>query len=286
MPAEVNNPPCPLHGAPPRSLYTHNFLGIVQAAEAILTTVSGLGTTSYTRCPYGYPSSFEGVVRVLEDLNATVSGLSGGLDNIAAGSGIYFTASGTSTVINATVVSASGVSITAGSGIYLSDAGTRINLNAVGADGVGVSYSGTTALISGAGSSFAVVSGSPGDDYRAGSLWFDTSQGRLFVYASGNDVSDPDWYQANSDTIVAKGNLPPSGTGPYAPPRDGTVWFSTMLGSLFVYDVASSGWYEAGPSRSFAYGAAAPAPSVQGAGWYSTSDNTLKVWDGTAWITV
>ena len=35
MPAEVNNPPCPLHGAPPRSLHTHNFLGIVQAAESI-----------------------------------------------------------------------------------------------------------------------------------------------------------------------------------------------------------------------------------------------------------
>jgi len=286
MPAEVNNPPCPLHGAPPRSLHTHNFFGIVQAAEAILATVSGLGTTSYTRCPYGYPSSFEGVVRVLEDINATVSGLSGGLSNIAAGSGIYFTASGTSTVINATVVSASGVSITAGSGIYLSDAGTRINLDAVGSDGVGVSYSGTTAIISGTGSSLAVVSGEPGVDYRAGSLWFDTNQGRLFVYASGNDVANPDWYQTNSDAIVSKSDAPPSGTGVNAPPRDGSMWFNTLLGSLFVYDVTTSGWYEAGPSRSFIYDSATPPPTVAGAGWYSTSDSTLKVWDGTAWIAV
>lgn len=285
MPAEVNSPPCALHGEPPRSLHTHNFFGIVQAAEAILATVSGLGTTSYTRCPYGYPNSFEGVVRILEDLNATISGIDT-TENLAAGSGIYFTTSGTSTVINATVVSASGVSITAGSGIYLSDAGTRINLDAVGAAGVDVAYSGTTAVISGTGSSFAVVSGDPGTDYRAGSLWFDTNQGRLFVYASGNGVTTPDWYQTNADAIVAKSDAPPSGTGVNAPPRDGSMWFSTLLGSLFVYDITTSGWYEAGPSRSFIYDSATPPPTVEGAGWYSTSDNTLRVWDGTAWIAV
>jgi len=292
MPAEVNNPPCPLHGAPPRSLHTHNFLGIVQAAESILDTVSGLGTTSYTRCPYGYPSNFEGVVRILEDLNATISGVSGGGGDIAAGSGIYFTASGTATVINATVTSASGLTISAGSGIYLSDAGTRINLDAIGDGSVTVLYSGTTAIISGTdtqgggggGGSAVVISGAPGTGYSAGSLWFDTNEGRLFVYASGNGVSDPAWYQTNAEAIASKGEAPPSGTGLNAPPRDGSIWFNSLMGSLFVYDAVTSGWYETGPSRSFAYGPAAPAPSTEGAGWFDSSTNRLKVWDGSSWV--
>ena len=358
MPAEVNNPPCPLHGAPPRSLHTHNFFGVVQAAEAILATVSGLGTTSYTRCPYGYPNSFEGVVRVLEDINATVSGLTTGSDLIA-GSGVYISPSGSSVEVGVNAVGLAGADVTysgafvvvsgqvstssavvsgavagegitvtssgdsfvistnlrgegnvdfrydgstgvvsgileAGSGIYLSNAGKQVNLDALGTGSVTVLYSGTTALISGTdtqgggggGGSAVVISGEPGADYSAGSLWFDTNEGRLFIYASGNGVSEPAWYQANAEAIALKSEVPPSGTGLNAPPRDGALWFNNLLGSLFVYDATTSGWYESAPSRSFAYGPAAPAPSTEGAGWYSTSDNALKVWDGTNWISV
>jgi len=289
---EINVPACPTHGARPRALHSESFQGIVEVIEELIGTVSGVGTTSYSRCPYGYPWNFEGVVRALEDLNTSISGISGGGGgDIAAGSGIYFTTSGTATVINATVVSASGISISAGSGIYLSDAGTRINLDAIGDGSVTVLYSGTTAIISGTdtqggggGGSAVVISGEPGTGYSAGSLWFDTNEGRLFVYASGNGVSDPAWYQTNAEAIASKGEAPPSGTGLNAPPRDGSIWFNSLMGSLFVYDAVTSGWYETGPSRSFAYGPAAPAPSTEGAGWYSTSDNALKVWDGTAWI--
>ena len=97
-------------------------------------------------------------------------------------------------------------------------------------------------------------------------------------------MSEPAWYQTNAEAIALKGEVPPSGTGLNAPPRDGSIWFNNLMGSLFVYDAATSGWYETGPSRSFAYGIAAPAPSTEGAGWYSTTDNALKVWDGTNWI--
>ena len=293
---EVNVPACPTHGARPRSLHSESFEGIVTVIEELIGTVSGVGTVSYSRCPYGYPFNFEGVVRALEDLNTSISGISGGGGgaDIAAGSGIYFTTSGTATVINATVVSASGISISAGSGIYLSDAGTRINLNAVGEGSVTVLYSGTIAVISGTdtqggggGGASVTVSGEPGTGYAAGDLWFDTNEGRLFVYASGNGVSDPAWYQTNAEAIALKSETAPSGTGENAPPRDGSIWFNTLMGSLFVYDATTSGWYETGPSRSFAYGPAAPAStSTEGAGWFDTSTNRLKVWTGTDWADI
>jgi hypothetical protein len=293
---EINIPPCPLHGDRPRALHTENFEGIVTVIDELLLTVSGVvGTTTYTRCPYGYPYNFEGVVRALEDLNASMSGIQGGgggaASGIVSGSGIYITQSGDFQVINATITSASGLTITAGSGIYLSDAGTRINLNAIGDGSVTVLYSGTVAVISGTdtqggggGGASVTVSGEPGTGYAAGDLWFDTNQGRLFVYASGNGVSEPAWYQGNAEAIALKGDLPPSGNGLNAPPRDGLIWFNQLMGSLFVYDATTSGWYETGPSRSFAYGSIAPAPSVEGAGWYSTTDSALKVWDGANWI--
>jgi hypothetical protein len=294
--AEINVPACPTHGSIPRALHSENFEGIVTVIESIIETVSGVGTVSYSRCPYGYPWNFEGVVRALEDLNTSISGISGGGGgaDIAAGSGIYFTTSGTATVINATVVSASGISISAGSGIYLSDAGTRINLNAVGEGSVTVLYSGTVAVISGTdtqggggGGASVTVSGEPGTGYAAGDLWFDTNEGRLFVYASGIGVSDPAWYQTNAEAIALKSEAPPSGTGENAPPRDGSIWFNTLMGSLFVYDATTSGWYETGPSRSFAYGPAAPAStSTEGAGWFDTNTNRLKVWTGTDWADI
>lgn len=290
---EINIPPCPTHGSFPRALHTENFEGIVTVIEEIIETISGVGTLSYSRCPYGYPWNFEGVVRALEDLNTSISGIQGGggasASGIAAGSGIYITQSGDIQIINATVVSASGISISAGSGIYLSDAGTRINLNAVGEGGVTVSYSGSLAVISGAegGGASVTVSGDPGVGYESGDLWFDTNQGRLFVYASGNGVSEPSWYQTGSDPVILKSEVPPSGTGLNAPPRDGSIWFNTLMGSLFVYDATTSGWYETGPSRSFAYGPSAPAgTSTEGAGWYDSANSTLKVWDGTAWVSV
>jgi hypothetical protein len=295
---EVNVPACLTHGARPRALHSESFEGIVTVIEELIGTVSGVGTVSFSRCPYGYPFNFEGVVRALEDLNTSISGIQtgggggGSASGIVAGSGIYITQSGSFEVINATVTSASGVTISAGSGIYLSNGGTQINLNAIGTGSVTVLYSGTTAIISGTdtqgggGGASVTVSGTPQPGYSNGSLWFDTNEGRLFVYASGGAVSDPAWYQTNAEAIALKGEAPPSGTGLNAPPRDGSIWFNSLMGSLFVYDAVTSGWYETGPSRSFAYGLAAPAPSAQGAGWYDSVNDHLRVWDGSQWIQV
>ena len=290
--AEINVPACPTHGSIPRALHTENFEGIVTVIEEIIQTVSGVGTISYSRCPYGYPWNFEGVVRALEDLNTSISGIQGGgaaASGIVAGSGIYITQSGSFEVINATIVSASGISISAGSGIYLSDAGTKINLLAEAQGSVSLTYAGLKAVISGAvsagGGASVTVSGEPGIGYSAGDLWFDTNEGRLFVYASGNGITSPAWYQTNAEAIALKSETAPSGTGENAPPRDGSIWFNTLMGSLFVYDAVSSGWYETGPSRSFAYGPSAPSStSTQGAGWFDTNSSSLKVWDGASWV--
>ena len=293
MPEEVNSPPCPVHGAPPRALHPHNFFGIVTVIEEIIDTISGVGTTSFSRCPYGYPFNFEGVVRALEDLNLTASGITGGggggtASGIVGGSGIYITQSGDFQVINATVLDASGVAFTAGSGLYLSDGGTKFNLFAAGEGGVEITYSGAVAVISGAESSTGgtiVASGSPGDGgFDNGDAWFDTNQGRLFVFVSGVAGASGAWYQTNAEGIALMSDIPPSGDHLNAPARHGSIWFNQLVGSLFVYDETTSGWYETGPQRSVAYGAAPPSPPVAGAGWYDTIDSALKVWNGTSWI--
>lgn len=266
---ERNSPACPLHGDLPRARHPHNFFGIVAVIDQLIDTISGVGTTSYTRCPYGYPANFEGVVRALEDLNSTTSGIS-------AGGGVPVVTSG----------------ITAGSGLYASISGDLVllNLDSRAEGSVSLAYDSNTAVYSGSASSSpgggasVTVSGAPGTGYSAGDLWFDTNEGRLFVYASGNDVESPDWYQTNAEGIALMSDLPPSGGGENAPARHGSIWFNQLAGSLFVYDAQTSGWYETGPQRSVAYGAAPPSPPVAGAGWYDTIDSALKVWNGTSWI--
>lgn len=353
---EINSPPCPTHGAIPRALHTENFQGIVTVIEEIIETVSGVGTNSYSRCPYGYPSNFEGVVRALEDLNVSISGVQGG-SSILPGSGITSVPSGDFEIFNVNVLGIGGIDVTysgtvivisgqeatgvavvsglvGGPGISITTSGDSavVSQNSQGLGTVNLSFAGSTAVYSGltnqvlggsgitvessgtasivsagvlAGTDIAItysgsfitvdstgagasviVSGDPGAGYTNGDFWYDTNQGRLFIYASGAEVSDPAWYQTNSEAFVLKGQTPPSGTGLNAPPREGAVWFNTLLGSLFVYDTATSGWYEAGPSRSFAYSSSAPSPSVEGAGWYDESTSSLKVWNGAAWVSV
>jgi hypothetical protein len=293
---------CP-HYPSRHSFHTPNFEGTIAALVQCIYTISGVGTSSFTIDPSGYASNFEGLVQCIEDLNFTLSGISagGGGGAIQAGSGIYFTASGTTTVINSTA--ASGTTFSAGSGLYLVG-GTQFNVNydqvfqnsvsghIFGAGSNTVSYSGNTVTISGStaggggGGASVTVSGNPTAGYNTGSLWFDTNEGRLFVYASGNGVTDPAWYQTNAEALAYKGENPPSGAGYNAPPRDGSLWFNNLMGSLFVYDATSSGWYESGPSRGLSYSVGAPAASTEGAVWVESSTNLVKVWNGSSWADI
>lgn len=113
-------------------IYSQSFEGIVTVITDVIRTVSGVGTTSFTLSPEGYPSNFGGVVSALSDLNSTISGISGGggggSANIAAGSGIYITTSGDFDIINSAITSASGTVFSAGSGLYLVNS-TEFNIN-------------------------------------------------------------------------------------------------------------------------------------------------------------
>jgi hypothetical protein len=261
---ELNVPPCPVHGTPPRSLHAHNFEGVIEAALEILDTVSGVGTLSYSRCPYGYPNNFEGVVRILEDLNITISGIR--TSSVVPGSGVTVRPSGeysifdvnslgiggVDVVYSGTIITISGTNnastavvsgVVAGDGIIVTASGGSavISTNLSGVGSVDFNYDGDgVGLISGVDTSAVVVSGSPGVGYGAGALWFDTEQGRLFVYASGNGVSDSDWYQTNAEALAIMSETPPSGVGLNSPARDGQIWFNTLMGNLFIYDAISS----------------------------------------------
>lgn len=306
--AEINVPPCPVHGAFPRSLHTENFEGIVTVIEELLETVSGVGSLSYARCPYGYPYNFEGVVRALEDLNVTVSGLRtssvvpgsgitlrpsgdydifdvnalgiGGVD--VAYSGTIITVSGTNNTITAVVsgvVAGEGITVTASGGSAV------ISTNLSGVGSVEFNYDGTgVGLISGVDTSAVLVSGSPGTGYTTGALWFDTNEGRLFVYASGNGVSSPDWYQTNAEALAIMSEVPPSGTGLNSPARDGQIWFNTLMGNLFIYDAISSGWYETAPTLTPAYGSSPPVGVVDGANFIDNSLDFFRYWNGSEWV--
>ena len=231
-----------------KAFHGANFRGIIDVVTEIIYTVSGVGTVSFMMDPSGYAANFDGVVQILEDLNLTISGIStqasSVVSGVVGGSGVYITASGGSSVIN---------------------------IGLVGAGSTDVVYSGSRVTVSGLVTSPTVLSGSPGSGYNPGALWFDTNEGRLFIYASGAGVSNDGWYQTNSDALAIKSDLPPSGAGLNAPPRDGTLWFNQMM-------------YETGSTRDAAYGIAAPAATQQGGLWYDSGTSVLRVWNGTAWV--
>jgi hypothetical protein len=233
-----------------------------------------VGTNSFTIDPSGYASNFEGIVQCIEDLNFTLSGLYANavviVSGVVGGSGIYVTPSGGTSVVNVN---------------YPNVFQNSVSGHVLGEGNVTVSYSGNSVIISGEAGASVTVSGAPRSSYGVGDMWFDTNQGRLLVYASGGSVTYPDWYQTNAEALANISQYPPSGTGLNAPVRDGSLWFNTLLGSLFVYDATSSGWYEAQRNATAAYGAAAPAPDSLGSLWYDTVNPDLRIWNGTTWTT-
>jgi hypothetical protein len=96
----------------------------------------------------------------------------------------------------------------------------------------------------------------------------------MFVYAPSPATAShrPRGIRPTPKPLRTRGEQPPSGAGFNAPPRDGSLWFNNLLGSLFVYDaVLRAAGTNLRRSAPPAYGAAAPAPVTEGVTWIDSS---------------
>jgi hypothetical protein len=234
MPDGINNPPCLTHGVEPRALHAHNFQGIVEVIDLLIATASGMGSTSYSRCPAGYPWNFEGVVRALEDLNTTLSGVTGGgvgASGLAPGSGIYFAPSGTYTTINADAQRIPGaiVSGVAPSGAYegtiwFDENEGRTFVYVSGASNPGWYQLNAEAL--------AYTSETPpsgvGDNAppRDGMLWFNRDLGNLLIY----DAVSSGWYEPDARRVVPYRSIAPTAAVP------GEAYFDSAIEVIKVWN--------------------------------------------------
>lgn len=118
-----------------------------------------------------------------------------------------------------------------------------------------------------------------------GFLWWDSTNGSLYVYYSDGDSSQ--WVEAaptgSASSIARVGANPPSN------PNDGELWWSTEKGNLYIYykDENSQQWIQANTygtgSGAISSGArvtsGANAPDYADANdlWYNTTDKTLYI---------
>ena len=118
-----------------------------------------------------------------------------------------------------------------------------------------------------------------------GFLWWDSTNGSLYVYYADGDSSQ--WVEAAptgaSSSIARVGQTPPSN------PNDGELWWSTTKGNLYIYynDGNSQQWIQAntyGPGTATAVtgtqvtaGSVAPTAAAAYDLWYNTTDKTLYV---------
>ena len=122
-----------------RSLNPPNFEGIIAALKSCFISISGVGTTSFSLDPKGYPANFEGVVRCIEDLNLTASGIATGSGDAQAillanqalivASGAQVTATSASVTASGAQITASGAQVTANAAVARSGDAMSGNLN-------------------------------------------------------------------------------------------------------------------------------------------------------------
>lgn len=113
-----------------------------------------------------------------------------------------------------------------------------------------------------------------------GFLWFDTTNGDLYVYNNGNWIPTA----GGQTTSVIIGDTPPS------LPASGDMWWDSINGRMYIYytDADSSQWIDAAPTVS-ASGAAvfssttAPAAPTEGDLWFNTINSTLNVYTAGSW---
>lgn len=96
---------------------------------------------------------------------------------------------------------------------------------------------------------------------------------------AGGGSNPPGWVPSyDEDGNVVGGNYNP-------PPQQGSLWFDSRQGRLFVWE--SDGWYQTNGGDGLpAAQANPPDTEVLGSLWYNTTNNSLYIWDGLAWSLV
>jgi hypothetical protein len=93
---------------------------------------------------------------------------------------------------------------------------------------------------------------------------------------AGSGETPPGWYPIIDDD----GNVIDGGINPA--PANGTLWFDTRQGRLFVW--IDDGFYQTNGADGLAsISETVPDSEVAGSFWYNTTNDTLYIYDGTTW---
>ena len=110
----------------------------------------------------------------------------------------------------------------------------------------------------------------------AGQLWFQSTNGKTFVYY------DSQWIEVGG---VGTGARMVSSSSPPASPLEGSMWFDTDTAQTFVY--YDSSWIEIGASGMAAMVFdTAPASPITGQIWFNSLTGGTYVYYGTNWVEV
>ena len=143
----------------------------------------------------------------------------------------------------------------------------------------------------GGGSASIEISETAPSSPTAGTMWFDSSVGKTFIYY--NDGNTSQWVQMNPSS---SGTLTVGSSAP-ASPSTGEQWYNTNDGALYIYynDGDSSQWVgvsgpagPAGESGAVTIGDNPPSSPTDGQQWFDSSDGSLYIYynDGTSnqWV--
>jgi hypothetical protein len=224
--------------------YPQNLNGIIQVASDIISTVSGVGTTSFTINPLGYPANFGGIVGVLSDLNATTSGIEAGgggggtTDSVARASGnaalfdaSVAQASGNAALFDAGVALASGnaalfdagVALASGNAAFV-DAGTALASGNAALVDAGVALASGNAAFVDAGT--ALASGNAAL-FDAGTA---LASGNAALFDAGTALASGNAALVDAGTALASGNAALVDAGTALASGNAALFFQTLSG--------------------------------------------------------
>ena len=172
--------------------------------------MSGVGTTSYSRCAHGYEYNFKGIVAALEDLNTTTSGIIAGGGGGDGKGNCNLTIGGSGIVDPDSDVNNLWFDENQGRlFVWAEDNWYQCNAEAL-------------ALMSDTPPAPSGLQAPP----RDGSLWFNTAVGNFFVY----DEASAAWYEGSSTRLLQFGPDEPVGL------VVGETWGDTSTNTLRVWN--------------------------------------------------